>query len=139
MLLREAEESDAPAVIAFAGDPERSLLEEQLAQVALAAEGGLEVLAEWERVIRAHIVVSGPGGRGGGGEVALFVAPDWRGQGLAQLLLSVAESWARAAGIAALWLDVDSANAAAIALYERCGFADEGPAGDGVLRMRMPL
>jgi ribosomal protein S18 acetylase RimI-like enzyme len=44
------------------------------------------------------------------------------GQGVGRQLMEAVETWARAAGLACLELDVAPANVRAIALYERCGF-----------------
>jgi ribosomal protein S18 acetylase RimI-like enzyme len=56
--------------------------------------------------------------------VALAVLPAWRGQGLAQALLAVAQAQARARGIDRLTLMVGSFNTPARALYARQGFAE---------------
>lgn len=54
--------------------------------------------------------------------ISMWVAPAARGQGIgAQLIESVA-TWAKASGATTLVLDVVTANAAAIARYERSGF-----------------
>lgn len=52
----------------------------------------------------------------------LFVAEAWRGRGLGTEALARAEAACRAAGIAALHLEVDHTNHGARALYERRGF-----------------
>jgi ribosomal protein S18 acetylase RimI-like enzyme len=56
----------------------------------------------------------------------MWVAPEARGQGVAGALLDEAVRWARARGAQALRLGVNSANAAALRLYERAGFVDVG-------------
>ncbi|HUX45585.1 MAG TPA: N-acetyltransferase [Terracidiphilus sp.] len=65
-----------------------------------------------------------------GGTIAYLqtieVLAQWRGQGVAAELLQRAEESVREAGAGALWLHVDSENAAAIRLYERHGYVCEG-------------
>ena len=56
----------------------------------------------------------------------IAVAPDMRGQGVAQLLLDRAMAVARQKGAELLALEVRSSNRAAISLYERNGFARTG-------------
>ncbi|MCA1782832.1 MAG: GNAT family N-acetyltransferase [Dermatophilaceae bacterium] len=59
---------------------------------------------------------------GWGGVGAMWVDPDRRGRGLARELLGVLAAEAAALGCVSLHLQVDSANSAAISLYERVGF-----------------
>jgi ribosomal protein S18 acetylase RimI-like enzyme len=56
---------------------------------------------------------------------ALAVDPAWRRQGVARRLLAEAARRAAAAGLDGVALDTGVENAAARALYERCGFALE--------------
>lgn len=63
------------------------------------------------------------------GRVNLFqvwVAPEARGRGVAAALLDEALGWARSRGTRVVHLGVNSANAGAIRLYERAGFAPIG-------------
>ena len=64
--------------------------------------------------------------RHGYGEVALAVAPAHRGRGIGTALLAVAIDTARADGMHKLSLSVFAHNDAAIALYRRLGFVEEG-------------
>lgn len=59
--------------------------------------------------------------------LSLWVAPAQRGRGVADALVDAAVTWADAAGARLLALEVRAANAHAIALYARHGFADSGP------------
>ena len=71
----------------------------------------------------------------------LAVLPDWRKQGLAQFMLEQLEIEARSANLESLWLEVNSANKAATALYYKQGYQETGirknyfinPLGDGLL------
>jgi RimJ/RimL family protein N-acetyltransferase len=62
----------------------------------------------------------------GFGEIAMLVAADRRGQGVGTALLAAAIEWARARGLHKLTLGVFPHNHAAIALYEKFGFVQEG-------------
>lgn len=56
----------------------------------------------------------------------LTVAPDWRRQGWARVLLDALVLWAQRQGAHNLWLEVRASNAPALALYRRFGFAQVG-------------
>lgn len=58
--------------------------------------------------------------------LTIAVARDWRGHGVGRDLLREHLSRAALAGARAMFLEVDQANAAAIALYARFGFAKVG-------------
>jgi RimJ/RimL family protein N-acetyltransferase len=55
----------------------------------------------------------------------------WRGRGVGSALFAAVEDWARAQGAWRLDLRVDTANARALALYKKRGFAVEGRMVDG--------
>lgn len=52
----------------------------------------------------------------------VFTRPDFRGQGLAQIVTSAVVTALRAAGLATIGLNVEEANTAAVQAYERIGF-----------------
>jgi RimJ/RimL family protein N-acetyltransferase len=62
----------------------------------------------------------------GFGEIGMFVAQEWRGRGVGSALVATAIEWAKARGLHKLTLSVFPHNDAAIALYRRFGFTDEG-------------
>lgn len=64
--------------------------------------------------------------RHGYGEVALAVAPGYRGRGIGTALLAVAIDTARAEGMHKLTLSVFAHNEPALALYRKLGFVEEG-------------
>jgi len=64
--------------------------------------------------------------RFGFGELGMAVARDWRGRGVGSALLATAIEWARERGLHKLTLSVFPHNAAAIALYRKFGFVEEG-------------
>ena len=57
----------------------------------------------------------------------MWVAPEWRAQGVAGALLRHAIGWAEARGARAVQLGVNCANGAAVSLYARAGFVAVGP------------
>lgn len=56
----------------------------------------------------------------------IAVAPRWRRQGAADALMNAALERARALALAFITLEVRASNAAAIALYEKHGYAEVG-------------
>jgi putative acetyltransferase len=62
----------------------------------------------------------------GYGELGMCVAADRRGQGVGSALMSAAIAWARAQGMHKISLAVFPHNVAAIALYRKFEFVDEG-------------
>lgn len=53
------------------------------------------------------------------------VVPEWRGKGVAQVLLKVAENYCRVQKVSYLGLAVSSHNVRALRLYEKFSFAEE--------------
>jgi RimJ/RimL family protein N-acetyltransferase len=58
--------------------------------------------------------------------LGMHVAPTWRGRGIGAALMTEALRWARWAGVEKLELSVYPHNVAAVGLYRRFGFAEEG-------------
>jgi RimJ/RimL family protein N-acetyltransferase len=56
----------------------------------------------------------------------MMVALDWRGRGVGTAFVAAAVEWARARGLHKLTLSVFPHNDAAIALYRKFGFVEEG-------------
>jgi ribosomal protein S18 acetylase RimI-like enzyme len=59
-------------------------------------------------------------------ELGMAVACEWRGRGVGSALLAAAIEWAREHGLHKLCLSVFVHNTAAIALYRKLGFVEEG-------------
>jgi RimJ/RimL family protein N-acetyltransferase len=62
----------------------------------------------------------------GYGEIGMAVAREWRGRGVGSALLAAGIDWARERGLHKLSLTVFPHNVAAIALYRKFGFVEEG-------------
>lgn len=62
----------------------------------------------------------------GFGEIGMMVAAGWRGRGVGTALVNASAEWARNHGLHKLALSVFPHNQAAIALYRKCGFTEEG-------------
>jgi len=56
----------------------------------------------------------------------MLVDREWRGRGVGWALFQAAIDWARGHGLHKLSLEVFAHNTAAIALYRKCGFVEEG-------------
>lgn len=82
----------------------------------LVADAGTEVIGS------IHIDAS----RHGFGGVGMAVAREWRGRGVGTALMAGAIDWARERDLHKLSLSVFAHNAAAIGLYRKLGFVEEG-------------
>jgi RimJ/RimL family protein N-acetyltransferase len=85
-------------------------------------DGAFVAVAEGEVVGALNVYPSAFGY----GEIGMYVAREWRGRGVGTALMEAATAWARAQGLHKLTLSVFPHNAAAIALYRKCGFVEEG-------------
>lgn len=85
-------------------------------------EGTIVAVADGEVVGMVHVQDS----RHGFGELGMLVARGWRGKGVGSALLEAAIAKAREEGLHKLSLSVFPHNAAAMALYRRFGFVEEG-------------
>ena len=82
----------------------------------IVAVGGDEVIGS------IHVAASGHGY----GEIGMAIAREWRGRGVGSALMEAAIDWARAQDLHKLSLGVFAHNAAALALYRKYGFVEEG-------------
>ena len=64
--------------------------------------------------------------RFGFGDLGMLVAAGWRGRGVGTALVAAAIEWARGRGLHKLTLSVFPHNEAAVALYRKFGFVEEG-------------
>ena len=89
---------------------------------ASIAESMIAAAADGQIVGMIHVEIS----RFGFGELGMLVDRGWRGRGVGSALLLAAIDGARARGLHKLSLEVFAHNSAAIALYRKCGFVEEG-------------
>jgi len=85
-------------------------------------DGALVAIADDAIVGSIHVDAS----RHGFAEIGMAVAREWRGRGVGSALLAAAIAWARERGLHKLILGVFAHNEAAIALYRKFGFVEEG-------------
>jgi RimJ/RimL family protein N-acetyltransferase len=97
-------------------------VERRSVQFAASAAGSIVAVADGRIVGTLHVEVS----RFGFGELGMLVDRGWRGRGVGSALLRAAVDWARGRGLHKLCLEVFPHNAAAIAMYRKAGFAEEG-------------
>ena len=97
-------------------------IEERAALFARSMDGSVVAVAGGRIVGFLHVEVS----RHGFGDFGMLVDRDWRGRGVGSALLQAAIGWARGQGLHKLCLEVFAHNAAAIAVYRKSGFVEEG-------------
>jgi len=97
-------------------------LAERAVQFASSADGAVVAVADGQIVGMIHVAAS----RHGFGEFGMLVDRAWRGRGVGSALVLAAVDRARGQGLHKLCLEVFAHNTAAIALYRKCGFAEEG-------------
>ena len=85
-------------------------------------DGTLVAVADGVVVGQVHVEAS----RFGFGELGMMVADEWRGRGVGTALVAGAIDWARSQGLHKVTLGVFPHNDAAIALYRKFGFVEEG-------------
>ena len=143
MLVRTARESDAEALLRLLkrlDDETRFMMyepgertttvreQEELLWSILASTNGAVLLAEEDGKLVGFLEATGGAFRRNRHVVHLVVGvlAEHAGLGVGTALMEEAERWARELGIHRLELTVMAHNAAAVALYEKAGFAIEG-------------
>lgn len=97
-------------------------VEERTARFAASIASSLVAATGGQVIGMIHIEAS----RHGFGEFGMLVDRTWRGRGVGSALIQAAVTWAREHGLHKLCLEVFAQNEAAIALYRKCGFVEEG-------------
>jgi RimJ/RimL family protein N-acetyltransferase len=97
-------------------------VEERAALFARSAAGSVVAVAGNQLVGMIHVEVSPHGF----GEIGMLVDRGWRGRGVGSALVAAAVDWARGQRLPKLSLEVFAHNTAAIALYRKAGFTEEG-------------
>jgi RimJ/RimL family protein N-acetyltransferase len=130
--IRPAQTGDAPAMAelfasvaaerdGIATEPPVDVAE-RTAVFARSAGDSIVAVADGRVVGMLHVEVS----RYGFGELGMLVERGWRGRGVGSALVAAAIGRARGQGLHKLSLEVFAHNTAAIGLYRKCGFAEEG-------------
>ena len=97
-------------------------IDERSALFARTAAGSVVAVADGQIIGMLHVEAS----RHGFGEFGMLVDRGWRGRGVGSALVQAAVDRARSQGLHKLCLEVFTHNTAAIALYRKCGFTEEG-------------
>jgi [ribosomal protein S18]-alanine N-acetyltransferase len=97
-------------------------VDQRAAVFARSADSSVVAVAGRQIIGMLHVEVS----RHGFGEIGMLVNRDWRGCGVGAALLQAAIGFARQQGLHKLCLEAFAHNTAAIALYRKCGFVEEG-------------
>jgi ribosomal protein S18 acetylase RimI-like enzyme len=97
-------------------------IDERAAQFAGAIAGSVVAVADSQVIGLIHVEPT----RHGFGEIGMLVDRGWRGRGVGSALVQAAIGLAREQGLHKLSLEVFAHNTAAIALYRKCGFVQEG-------------
>jgi [ribosomal protein S18]-alanine N-acetyltransferase len=97
-------------------------ISERAALFARSAGQSVVAVADGQIIGMLYLEVS----RHGFGELGMLVGRGWRGRGVGSALLAAAIGWARGHRLHKLCLEVFAHNTAAIALYRKCGFVEEG-------------
>jgi RimJ/RimL family protein N-acetyltransferase len=95
---------------------------ERAAQFARTISSSVVAVADGQIIGMLHVAVS----RHGFGEIGMHVDRGWRGRGVGAALMQAAIGLAREQRLHKLSLEVFAHNTAAIALYRKCGFVEEG-------------
>lgn len=106
--------------IYIGGEPPVDL--EERARRFRATEDGHFVAVAGEEIVGQLAVIP----HRGVGELGMLVADDWRGKGVGSALMHAAVDWGRERKLHKLSLEVWPHNQAAIGLYRKFGFAEEG-------------
>ena len=97
-------------------------IDERAAQFARTIAGSVVAVGGSHIIGMLHVEAS----QHGFGEIGMHVDRTWRGRGVGLALLQMAIAWARDLGLHKLCLEVFPHNTAAIGLYHKCGFVEEG-------------
>ncbi len=106
----------------IASEPPVDVAERTVVFARSAASSVVAEAAAGQVVGMLHVEAS----RHGYGELGMLVDRAWRGRGVGSALLAAAADWARDRGLHKLCLEVFAHNAAAIAVYRKAGYAEEG-------------
>lgn len=128
--VRRARRGDLSALVAL----ERSLPGERMSRADLARLLGQESVEVWvaetDGVVVGDAVVLFRRGFDSGLLYSMAVDPNYRGRGIAKMLLASAEEGARERGVLVMRLEVHEENAPALELYRQSGYRVRGKTSD---------
>jgi ribosomal protein S18 acetylase RimI-like enzyme len=104
------------------GSPHQPPIDVEARAASWELDGTFVAFADNQIVGTLHVTAS----RFGFGELAMAVACDWRGHGVGSALMAAGIEWSPDRVLHKLSLDVFPDNTAAIALYRKFEFVDEG-------------
>jgi RimJ/RimL family protein N-acetyltransferase len=99
---------------------------EQVDESAQSSDRALFVAISGEAAVGLTALVRLPGLRGTGELHQVWVAPGYRGKGLARNLLDAVFAWARANDLHMILAQITQGNVRALAFYRKYGFAPSG-------------
>jgi ribosomal protein S18 acetylase RimI-like enzyme len=97
-------------------------IDQRTVQFADSVASSVIAAADGQVIGMIHVDAS----RHGFGEIGMLVDRDWRGRGVGSALIQGAIGLARQQRLHKLSLEVFAHNTAAVALYRKCGFLEEG-------------
>ncbi|MBB4686990.1 GNAT family N-acetyltransferase [Amycolatopsis jiangsuensis] len=146
---RDATEADAELLLSWRNDPRTREASRSTGVIALADHQRWlhGVLADRDRMLLVVEQDAAPVGTvrfdhegAGEWEVSITLAPRSRGRGLSRIVLAEGERiLAQRRGAVAVLAAVHPDNAASGALFERSGYREGAPAGNGFRRLRKTL
>lgn len=121
--IRLAALADSPAAFGSAVEDERAIGEDRWREMIRTAAIFIATVEGDVAGVVAGLYRDSPADRGLG---AMWVAPRWRGRGVADTLVAAVVAWGRSQGAVTLGLWVPADNARACRFYERQGFRATG-------------
>jgi len=135
VIIREATRSDIPALVAVRGAVKENVLMSDIPLERLAA--GLEVRGRgWVAEHEGQVVGFSMADRDEAMIWALFLLPEWEGQGLGRVLLGRAVEWLWGEGCERIWLTTEPGSRAE-GFYAHLGWAQMGVTEKGEVRFEL--
>lgn len=140
MIIREATRDDIPDLVAVRGAVRENILTSEIPPERIAA--GLEVRGRgWVAEHEGRVVGFSMADREESMIWALFLLPEWEGQGLGKILLERAVGWLWGEGCERVWLTTEPGSRAE-GFYAHLGWSPTGVTDKGEVRFefeRTPL
>lgn len=135
MIIREATEDDIPALVAVRGAVRENILTSEIPLERIAA--GLKVRGKgWVAEHEGRVVGFSMADREESMIWALFLLPEWEGQGLGRVLLERAVEWLWGEGCERIWLTTGPGSRAE-GFYAHLGWTPTGVTDKGEVRFEL--